>query len=110
MSWADRAKEVLQRGERTVVYSKFDSIQDRIAAGDAVHLRPIKRKVPKEDDLVLVNIQGRDYFGEVASIDRGKYLVGNKKNKKLFWIVQGNIFGIVTSVEKSGKSGVTIKK
>jgi hypothetical protein len=100
MSWADRAKEVLQRGERTVVYSKFDSIQDRISAGDAVHLRPVRKKVPKLDDLVLVNIQGRDYFGEVAEIQRGKYLVGNKLNKKLFWVADNNIFGIVTSVEK----------
>lgn len=100
MSWADRAKEVLQRGEKTVIYSKFDSIQNRISAGDAVHLRPVRKTPPKEDDIVLASIQGKDYFGEVATVNKGKYLVGNKNNKKLFWIGQENIFGVVTNVDK----------
>lgn len=100
MSWADRAKEVLQRGEKTVIYSKFDSIQNRIEAGDAVHLRPVRKKLPKENDLVLVNIQGRDYFCEIAQIDRSRYFVGNKSKNKLFWVPVANIFGIVTNVEK----------
>lgn len=100
MSWAERAKEMLQRGENTVIYSKFNSIQDRIGAGDAVHLRPIRRKPIKNNDLVLVNIQGRDYFGEVAEIRGDKFLVGNKNNNKLFWIKQNNIFGIVTNIDK----------
>ena len=108
MSWAERAKEVLQRGERTVIYSKFDSIGERIQSGDAVHLRPIKRTPPKLNDLVLVNIQGRDYFGEVAEIRRNKYFVGNKANKKLFWVSQTNIFGVVTNVDKSDKKTTTI--
>ena len=108
MSWADRAKEVLQRGEKTVIYSKFDSINNRIEAGDAVHLRPVRKKLPKENDLVLVNISGRDYFGEVDRIDRNRYYVGNRDKKKLFWVPAANIFGIVTSVEKSDKSASII--
>lgn len=103
MSWAERAKEVLQRGEKTVIYSKFDSIGERIQAGDAVHLRPVRRTPPKLNELVLVNIQGRDYFGEVAEIRRNKYFVGNKANNKLFWVPETNIFGIVTSIDKSDK-------
>ena len=110
MSWAERAKEVLQRGEKTVIYSKFDSINNRIASGDAVHLRPVKKKLPKENDLVLVNIQGRDYFGEVAQIDKTRYFVGNKEKNKLFWVPAANIFGIVTNVEKSDKSSSIIKR
>lgn len=104
MSWADRAKEVLQRGERTVIYSKFDSIQDRIQARDAVHLRPVNKKTPKENDLVLVNILGKDYFGEVAKVERNRYFVGNKAKNKLYWVPITNIFGIVEKVDKSDKT------
>lgn len=108
MSWAERAKEVLQRGEKTVIYSKFDSIQNRIESGDAVHLRPVRRTPPKLNQLVLVNIQGKDYFGEVAEIRRNKYLVGNKSNNKLFWVPETNIFGIVTNVDKSDRKASII--
>lgn len=108
MSWADRAKEVLQRGEKTVIYSKFDSINNRISAGDAVHLRPVRKKLPKENDLVLVNILGKDYFGEVARVERTRYYVGNVEKNKLYWVPAANIFGIVTNVDKSDKSTSTI--
>jgi len=110
MSWAERAKEVLQRGEKTLIYSKFDSIGNRINAGDAVHLRPVRKKLPKENDIVLVNIQGRDYFGEVARIERNRYFVGNKEKNKLYWVPAANIFGVVTNVEKSDKSHSTIAR
>ncbi len=51
MSWADRAKEVLQRGEKTVIYSKFDSIQDKDRIWRCCSFKTSKKEIPKSKRL-----------------------------------------------------------
>lgn len=62
MSWADRAKEALRRGESVTVRPRGHSMRPKVNDGDLVTLVPCVPADLSIGSIVLVRVGGNDYL------------------------------------------------
>ena len=99
MSWADRAKEALRRGETVQVRPRGHSMQGKVDDGALVTLQPCLPENLKAGDIVLVRVNGNDYLHLIKATSKGRFLIGNNRGGTNGWVGPNAVYGIAVKVE-----------
>ncbi len=99
MSWADRAKQALRRGETVTVRPRGDSMRPKVNDGDLVTLVPCTLADLEVGAIVLVRVGGNDYLHLVTALDGQRAQIGNHRGHINGWVGPGAIYGRATKVE-----------
>lgn len=100
MSWADRAKEALRRGETVQVRPRGHSMRPKIHDGDLVTLEPCDTDALVVGAIVLVRVSGNDYLHLVTAIDGKRLQIGNNRGHVNGWVGPSAVYGRATAVER----------
>lgn len=99
MSWADRAKEALRRGETVTIRPRGNSMRPIINDGDLVTLVPCTLADLQVGFTILVRVSGRDYLHLIIAIDGQRVQIGNNRGHINGWVGPKAIYGLATKVE-----------
>lgn len=99
MSWADRAKEALRRGETVTVRPRGHSMRPKVNDGDLVTLQPCVPEQLEVGSIVLVRVSGNDYLHLVTAIDGKRFQIGNNRGHTNGWVGAAAIYGRAIKVE-----------
>ena len=91
MSWATRAIETLQRGERVTICPKGTSMEPLVHDGQGVVLEPVQVTQVVTGDIVLCRVNGSDYLHLVKAVKPGQVLIGNNRGRVNGWTTR--VFG-----------------
>lgn len=86
MSWADRAKEALRRGETVPVRPRGHSTRPKVNDGDLVTLTPCTSGDIEVGAIVLVCVSGNDYLDLVTAKDGERFQIGNNRGHINGWV------------------------
>ena len=100
MSWAQRAKQTLRRGQRAQVRPRGHSMRGKVESGNLVTLAPITRALElKAGDIVLVRVRGTDYLHLIKAVNGRRFLIGNNRGGTNGWVGPAAIYGIAVHIE-----------
>lgn len=99
MSWADRAKESLRRGETVTVRPRGHSMRPKVCDGDLVTLEPCASEGLLVGAIVLVRVSGNDYLHLVTAIDGKRLQIGNNRGRINGWVGPAAIYGRATKID-----------
>jgi hypothetical protein len=99
MSWADNAIKELQSGKTVQIRPRGNSMKPKVKDGALVTLNPCQASELKEDDIVLVRVNGRVYLHLIKATRQGKFLIGNNRGGLNGWVGPQAIYGLATQVE-----------
>ncbi|MBZ0150305.1 MAG: S24/S26 family peptidase [Planctomycetes bacterium] len=99
MSWADRAKAALRRGETVTVRPRGHSMRPKVNDGDLVTLVPCLLADLAVGSIVLVRVGGNDYLHLVTAIDAQRMQIGNNRGRINGWVGPAAIYGRAVKVE-----------
>ncbi|MBL8735159.1 MAG: hypothetical protein JNL12_01900 [Planctomycetes bacterium] len=99
MSWADRAKDALRRGETVTVRPRGHSMRPKVNEGDRVTLVPCTLEDLVVGSIVLVRVGGTDYLHLVTAIDGQRVQIGNNRGHVNGWVGPAAIYGRAVKVE-----------
>lgn len=99
MSWADRAKAALRRGETVTVRPRGHSMRPKVNDGDLVTLVPCLLADLAVGSIVLVRVGGNDYLHLVTAIDAQRVQIGNNRDRINGWVGPAAIYGRAVKVE-----------
>lgn len=99
MSWADRAKDALRRGETVIVRPRGHSMRPKVNDGDRVTLVPCSLGDLVVGSIVLVRVGGNDYLHLVTAIDGQRVQIGNNRGHVNGWVGPAAIYGRAVKVE-----------
>lgn len=99
MSWADRAKDALRRGETVTVRPRGHSMRPKVNDGDRVTLVPCTLEDLVVGSIVLVRVGGNDYLHLVTAIDGQRVQIGNNRGHVNGWVGPAAIYGRAVKVE-----------
>jgi hypothetical protein len=98
MSWADRAKESLRRGETVTIRPRGHSMRPKVNDGDLVTLVPCTPADLHIGSIVLVRVGGNDYLHLVTAIDGQRFQIGNNRGRTNGWVGPAAIYGRAVKV------------
>lgn len=93
MSWADRAKEALRRGETVTVRPRGHSMRPKVHDGDLVTLEPCDGTGLVVGAIVLVRVGGNDYLHLVTALDGKRIQIGNNLGRINGWVGPAAVYG-----------------
>ena len=99
MSWADRAKETLRRGETVQVRPRGHSMKGKVDDGALVTLQPCVPENLKPGDIVLVRVNGNDYLHLIKAVNKGRFLIGNNRGGTNGWVGPNAVYGKASKIE-----------
>lgn len=99
MSWADRAKQALRRGESVTIRPRGHSMRPKVNDGDLVTLVPCVPEDLQIGAIVLVRVGGNDYLHLVTAVDGSRFQIGNNRGRTNGWVGPAAIYGRAVKVE-----------
>ena len=100
MGWADNYIRELSESKIVQFRPRGDSMTGRVNNGQLVTVMPVSTLEPRDNDIVLCKVNGRQYLHIIRAIGSdGRYQIGNNKGHINGWTTKENIFGVVTKVE-----------
>ncbi len=100
MGWADNYIRELSESKIVQFRPRGDSMTGRVNNGQLVTVMPVSTLEPRDNDIVLCKVNGRQYLHIIKAIGSdGRYQIGNNKGHINGWTTKENIFGVVTKVE-----------
>lgn len=92
MAWADHYINELKAGNTVTFRPRGTSMSGRVESGEEVTVAPIEGPI-KVDDIVLCQVQGRQYLHLVWATRGSRYLIGNNRGRVNGWVQADKIFG-----------------
>ena len=101
MGWANRAIDLLARGENAVIKPHGGSMRPRVESGATVTLEPVTLTDLAVDDIVLCKVRGNVYLHLVKALrghgDQRSVQIGNNRGKLNGWT--RTVYGRATLIE-----------
>ena len=95
MSWANHAKQKLLLGESATIKPRGNSMRGKIKSGSYITVFPCNDEELKKNDIVLVNVKGKDYLHLIKAVKGKRFLIGNNRGGINGWVGRSSIYGIV---------------
>jgi hypothetical protein len=99
MGWASHYIASLGKGETVRFRPRGNSMQGRIESGQLCTVESVDPATLAVGDIVLCEVNGREYLHLVKAIQGGRFQIGNNRGRINGWISANSIFGKCVRVE-----------
>src|ERR1043166_8738250 len=89
----------LQNGDPVQLRPRGNSMQGKIESGQLCTVEPVDHTTLKVGDIVLCNVNGKQYLHLVKAIQGKRFQIGNNRGRINGWVGETSIFGKCTRIE-----------